>query len=249
MRGEHLTPAFDRLPRMLLLSLAGCALMPMANAGALAKLTAALPDMPAPPQGEVQWVARSMRMNGLPMTLKTFQSRLDPEQVFNHYESIAGRWGRHEFRRLRRLTNSNHRLLSIRSARHHITVEARATIRGCEGTITVSMPPERAIPDADSVFPRSANARIVSRQEYEDDGIEAEHLSLASAGSVRAEAHAFAAALRRGGWQILRHQTMQAQIRGVVIEAQRGGQHALLTLQPDRSGLSSTAIVVVWRKS
>lgn len=246
MRREPGKPPLDRLPRMLLLSLAGCALMPMANAGTLARLTAALPDVPAPPQGEVQWVARSMRMNGLPMTLKTFQSRLDPEQVFNHYESIAARWGRSEFRRS---ASHQHRLLSIRSARYHVTVEARATVSGCEGTITVSTPPERSAASVDSSFPRPASAHIVSRQEYEDDGIEAEHLSLVSTRSASVEALAFADALSRDGWQILRQQALQRQARGVVIEAQRGAEQVLLTLQPDRSRASTTAIVVVWRKS
>ena len=40
-----------------------------------------------------------MRMNGLPMTLKAFQSRLTPDALFNHYESQAHRWGRSEYRR------------------------------------------------------------------------------------------------------------------------------------------------------
>jgi hypothetical protein len=35
----------------------------------------------------------------------------------------------------------------------------------------------------------------------------------------------------------------------MVIEAQRGAQLAQLTLQPDQSLLSTTAIVIVWRKS
>ena len=246
MRKEQGKEATDRLPRILLLSLAGCALMPMANAGALAKLTASLPDLPAPPQGEVQWVARSMRMNGLPMTLKTFQSRLDPEQVLNHYESIAGRWGRNEYRRS---TVNRNRVLSIRSARYQITVESRATVGGCEGTITVSTPPERVAAAMRTAFPHPPTTHIVSRQEYEDDGIEAEHLSLASQRSASVEAQAFATALQRDGWQIVRHQGMHEHVRGVVIEAQRGAQQALLTLQPDRSRLSATAIVVVWRKS
>lgn len=246
VRNEQGKETTDRLPRMLLLSLAGCALMPMANAGALAKVTAALPDVPAPPQGEVQWVARSMRMNGLPMTLKTFQSRLDPEHVLNHYESIAGRWGRNEYRRS---TVNGNRLLSIRSARYHITVEARGTVRGCEGTITVSTPPEQSAAAVRTAFPHPPTARIVSRQEYEDDGIEAEHLSLSSARSATVEAQAFVTLLQREGWQIVRHQGMQEHFRGVLIEAQRGAQQALLTLQPDRSRPSATAIVVVWRKS
>jgi hypothetical protein len=236
----------EHISRLLMLSLAGCALMPMSHAGILAKLTATLPDVPAPPQGEVQWVAASMRMNGLPMTLKTFQSRLDPDRVFDHYESLARRWGRSEFRRT---TSGTHRLLAIRSAAYVITIEARETIGGCEGTITVSGMPEKAGAPGRTTFPHPSTVRIVSRQEYEDEGIEAEHLSFASSRTVVAEAEAFAAELLRAGWQILRQQSMQGRGRGVVIEAQHGSQQALVTVQPEENDRLATAVVVVWRKS
>lgn len=246
MNDEPARGSVGHLSRLLMLSLAGCAFMPMSNAGMLAKLTAGLPDVPAPPQGEAQWVAASMRMNGLPMTLKTFQSRLDTDRVFDHYESLAHRWGRSEFRRI---TNGTHRLLAIRSVTHVITIEARATIGGCEGTITVSGLPESATAPGRTDFPHPPTARVVSRQEYEDAGIEAEHLSFVSQRTVVVEAEAFAGELLRAGWQILRQQSMERRGRGVVIEAQHGSQQALVTLQTDSRERSRTAIVVVWRKS
>ncbi len=228
-----------RIPILLLL-------FAEANAGALSQLTAQLPDVPAPPQGSVHWIAPSMRMNGLPMTLKTFESRLAPQDVFHFYEGMAHRWGPSEFRRSRRGAQQQ---LAIRSRGHVITIEAAATIRGASGTIVVSVPPERAPASTDTRFPRPATARLVNLQEYEDDGIASEHLSLSSARSISVEAAAFSDALTREGWQILRQQPMQTAARGMVIEAQRGAQLALLTLQPDRSQPASTAIVVVWRKS
>ena len=54
--------------------------------------------------------------------------------------------------------------------------------------------------------------------------------------------------LTRNGWQVIRRQHMRETARGVVIEAQRGAQQALLTLQPDRAQPSMTAIVIVWKK-
>jgi hypothetical protein len=187
-----------------------------------------------------------MRMNGLPMTLKTFQSRLDADRVFDHYESLSHRWGRSEFRRA---IDGGRKVLAIRSAAFLITVEARETIAGCEGTITVSGLPENAAAPGRTEFPHPSTARIVSRQEYEDAGTEAEHLSFASSRAVVAETEAFADKLSRAGWQILRRQSMEGRGRGVVIEAQNGAQHALVTIQADRTDPSTTAIVVVWRKS
>lgn len=217
-----------------------------AGAGALSRLTADLPDLPAPPQGSVHWVAPAMRMNGLPMTLKTFESRLAPDDVIQFYEGLAHRWGRSEFRRSRQGTRQR---LSIRARDHLISIEATATVSGSTGTLVVSALPERVSATAVSRFPRSASAQLVSLQEYEDDGISAEHLSLSSARSIVVEAAAFSDALTREGWQILRQQPMQTAARGLVIEAQRGAELALITLQPDRSRSAGTAIVIVWRKS
>src|SRR5688500_2898307 len=67
------------------------------------RATSALPNLAAPPQGSAQWIARSMRMNGLPMTLKAFESRLSPESVLAHYESQLKSFGSHEMRRLVKL--------------------------------------------------------------------------------------------------------------------------------------------------
>ncbi|HMN46341.1 MAG TPA: hypothetical protein PKE27_17315 [Povalibacter sp.] len=226
---------------LLLLLLAG-----PAGAGALSRLTAELPDLPAPPQGSVHWVAPAMRMNGLPMTLKTFESRLAPADVFHFYEGLAHRWGRSELRRSRRGTGQ---LLSIRTRDHLISIEATATVSGSSGTLVVSVVPEQAGAVASSRFPRPASARLVSLQEYEDDGIASEHLSLSSARSIAVETAAFSDALTRAGWQVLRQQPMQTAARGMVIEAQRGAELALLTLQPDRTQSAATAIVIVWRKS
>ena len=218
----------------------------MAHAGVVARATASLPDLPAPPQGAAQWVAPSMRMNGLPMTLKAFESRLEPDAVYAYYESIAHRWGHSEFRRV---GQGSRQRLSIRTGDHLITVEAAPTTRGSRGTITVSQPPEKIkAMTAQSRFPRPASTRLVNWQEYDDAGIESEHLSLVSARSIAVEAAAFNNALLGDGWQIVRHDPQQ-ESRGTVIEAQRGAEMALLTFQRDRSTPATTAIVIVWRKS
>jgi hypothetical protein len=86
-------------------------LVPPAQAGSLARATEALPDLGAPPQGSTQWIARSMRMNGLPMTLRIFESRLPPDAVLSHYESFMKMQGTHESRRT---TNSPRQVLMLK---------------------------------------------------------------------------------------------------------------------------------------
>lgn len=94
-----------------------------------------LPNLAAPPQGSAQWIARSMRMNGLPMSLKAFESRLSPDAVLSHYESELKSSGSHD---VRRSVNAPWRVLMFKSHDHLITVQARPASAGSEGTILVS---------------------------------------------------------------------------------------------------------------
>src|SRR5687768_9151064 len=82
-----------------------------AQAGSLTRATESLPDLGAPPQGAAQWIAKSMRMNGLPMTLKVFETRLTPDAVLSHYESSVKAAGAHESRRM---TNAPWQVLMVK---------------------------------------------------------------------------------------------------------------------------------------
>jgi len=202
--------------------------------------------LPLPPQSEVQWVAKDMHMNGVPMTLQWVQSRLAPSALLDYYETQARDSGGGE---RRRSTNGEWQLLAIKSPRHYVTVQVRATIAGSEGTITTSELPLPLVAKLASKFPRPPTSRIVSLQEYDDDGIQSEHISLLSTRGVALEARTFSEQLVRAGWKILRQQPMRQVAAGVAIEAQRGAEQAFLTLQPHHAQPSLTAVVVVWKKS
>ncbi|MGH8177233.1 MAG: hypothetical protein ACREV5_13315 [Steroidobacter sp.] len=233
-----------KVASLLLSSLAAVALP--AHSGSLARLTDAFPELNAPPQGEAQWVARSMRLNGLPMTVKAFHSRLTPDAVMHHYES----WGRATGgAQLRRSMSAPWQVLAIQLPHHYITIQARAIRDGSEGTIAVTQPLDRAELATRTGFPRPPTTTIVNLQQYDDFGAESEHISLTSARSVAIEALAFSHLLVVEGWQVVRDQRSSAGTRGHVLEAQKGAQHALLTLMPDHGRPIATAIVIVWRKA
>lgn len=216
------------------------------DAGDLAKATAGLPEIDAPPQGETQWIAKSMRMNGLPMTLKSFHSRLSADSVLHHYEAWSRRYGGSESARSR---YGEWHMLAIRSARHYISIQARSTVDGSHGTIAVSRNLQRARVTLDTQFPIPPHARIVNLQQYDDFGMESEHISLSSARAPHLEAFAFSRLLAREGWQLVRKQPAHEIRRGHVIEAQKGAQHARLTIMPDQSSSAMTAVLIVWKKT
>lgn len=216
-----------------------------ARADNLARATAALPELASPPQGEAQWIARSMRMNGLPMTLKAFESRLSPDAVLSHYESLLRSAGTHE---ARRLVNSPWQVLMLKSREDFITVHARAVSHGSEGTILVSPAIEPATLRLQTDFPRPRTARIANLQQYDDAGMESEHISLSSARSPFTELQAFSQLLISDGWTVIDTRPAHEVARGYVMEAQRQAEHALLVIGPDATRPATTAIVIAWKK-
>src|SRR5262245_16217925 len=106
----------------------------LSGAGEIERQTARLPDVDAPPRGSAQWVARSMRMNGVPMTIKQFTTVLSVDEVFNFYES----WQRgRSLATLQRQVLDGWQLLSVNTGDYHISIRVRASRQGSEGTITV----------------------------------------------------------------------------------------------------------------
>ena len=98
-------------------------------------------------------------------------------------------------------------------------------------------------------FPLPSSVQVVTLQQYEDRGEQAEHISLASMRAPHVEALSYAQVLSRAGWQLVRDAPARSIQRGHVIEAQKGASHARLTFMPDRSNSRGTAIIIVWKKA
>jgi len=205
-----------------------------------------LPDIAAPTQGSAQWIARSMRMNGLPMSLKAFASRLSPDAVLAYYESELKSSGSHE---VRRAMNAPWHVLMFKSHDYLITVQARRAHAGSEGTILVSPALDPARLKAQTDFPRPSTTRIVNLQQYDDAGMRSEHISLSSERAPFTEAQAFSQLLITHGWNVIDTRPTRESYRGFVLEAQRQAEQALLVIIPDAARPSTTAIVVTWKKS
>jgi hypothetical protein len=206
-----------------------------ANAGDLLRETQQLPDV-AP---------------GVPMTIKSFAASTNAEEILYHYERQL-RMG--PDLKTKRSHEDGWRVLAVLAPRYYITIRARDTAHGTEGTIAVS--PALATVSASRVmsmgkrtsFPHPESTHVVNLQQYDDDGIEAEHISLVSARSVTIEAREFSSLLARQGWQLLRSEATAQRRGGHVIEAQKAAALALINLQRGDHG-GETSILIVWRKA
>jgi hypothetical protein len=187
-----------------------------------------------------------MRMNGLPMTLKAFQSRLPPEAVLAHYQSQFKLRSTHD---VRLSANQPWQVLTLRSSDSFITVHARAVSRGSEGTILVSPALESASLRLQSDFPRPSSTRVVNLQQYDDGGTESEQISLWSNRAPFTELQAFSQLLIGDGWTVRDTRPTRDLQRGYVMEAQRQAEHAQIVILPDSTQPGATAIVITWKKS
>jgi hypothetical protein len=214
------------------------------DAGAIAAQVRQLPDIPAPANGASAWVARAMRLNGVPMTIKRFTSSMNAEEVLHGYERTLRTRADMQTRRTQ---EKDWRVLAVMTGGYYATIRARDTNRGSEGTITVTPPLAHAKARKHTRFPHPRTAEILSVQEYDDDGIEAEHIGFVSRRSAALEARAFATALAKADWQLLRDEPT-ARHGGHVIEAQKAAEFAFINVRRAERG-EATMILVVWRKA
>lgn len=222
--------------------LAMCAVAPPCAPGSIARQTQTLPDIGAPAGGEAVWIARSMRLNGVPMTLKSFTSSTNADDVLHHYERTLR--SRADMK-TRRAHEGEWRVLAVMTDDYYATIRARNTPQGTDGLIIVTPPLADMKPKKRTRFPYPDSAAVISLQEYEDEGVEAEHISFVSRRSAAIEARAFAARLSQTGWQVLRNEATRTR-DGYVIEAQKGAALAFLNVR--RADNAGTTILAVWRK-
>jgi hypothetical protein len=216
-----------------------------AHAGSISRAAARLPDAPAPPFGQVNWIAESMRMNGLPMTIKAVYAQSSVEELFYFYES----WSKQlPDAQTRRWHTASSEVLSIKAANSLITIEVERALRGAQGTIVTTAPIERAALVKDTSFPHPSSLEVANLQQYEDDGREAEHIIFTSSRAPFLETQAMAGVLDAQGWTIVGEHPSETATQSYVIEAQRNAEQARITIAPDRSRRTSTMITVIWRK-
>jgi hypothetical protein len=217
--------------------------MNAAHAGSIARAVEKFPDLPAPPQGEMQWVARSMRMNGLPMTIQALYSHSAPDEVVHFYES----WATHvSGAQTKRSHTHDVEMLSIRSNSFLITLELRHVITGTQGTIVTSSPPERATMSTKTKFPHPTSWRVANLQQYDDAGKETEHITFTSEQAPAHDAQAIAELLASSGWTLVNEHASNAY--EFLVEAQHDAELARVVITNDVDHRVNSLVTVLWSK-
>lgn len=60
----------------------------VANAQVFTKSATPWPEFPSPPKSKVEWVSNDMKVNGIPMKVLTFNSKVSKNEVIAYYQSL-----------------------------------------------------------------------------------------------------------------------------------------------------------------
>ncbi len=161
---------------------------------------AAPPEVTAPPDSRVQWVGKDMTHNGVPMSVRRFDTRLSPAAVLQFYRD---RWTSGPRRPPVENQVGGWSIIGRRVDGYYVTVQVRPGAGGSEGFIGVStLPRLEDEPELDQDFPRLAGTRVVSDTRSEDEGKSGQTLVLHNDYSVLANARYYREQLPARGWAL-----------------------------------------------
>ncbi len=237
MNHAHRPTFFTRSSRFAALaSLAACALL---SADALAE-ELNCPPFPEP-KAKLEWVAPFMVYNGIPMSVRRFDSELTPAEILAFYrrawsggppnmapvEGEAAPW----------------QTIAIARGKCFFTVQVQAAGRtGSTGMLSVSQAPDgpRVI-SPDHKLPMLSGSKVINDIEHSDDGKSARTLLLSNSFSPQSNADFYRQTLADQGWRPISSYQMETKNGpGITVVMKRGLAEASLVIT--RSGTQTTVL-------
>lgn len=207
------------------------------------KASLSLPSLDAPSELGMQWVAPSMALNGLPMSIREFDTRWSSADVLDFFErEYAGD-------KAVRRNDDNMESLGWRDGDYYFSVQAQGTANGSIGQLVVSLAPEMGEPDLDTKFPMPPGAQVVTKIDSLDFGQVAETLTLLTTRSPSATLRWYRSQMPRQEWHLIPFQGQVNSKQGQ-LQFQRGAQHCQVTVSKGGADYGGqTVVLATWIKS
>lgn len=186
------------------------------------------------PKAHLEWVAPYMLYNGVPMSVKRFDSDLAPEDILEFYrrawkegrggpaaiENAVGPW----------------QTISVAREKCFFTVQVQASGKGSTGLLSATRAPEKVrVIDSDKALPMMSGSTVINDIEHHDRGKSARTLLLSNSFSAESNADFYRRSLGDQGWTaISSYQMTTAKGPGITIVLKRGLEEASLVIT--RSG-------------
>jgi hypothetical protein len=224
----------NRTPIMI-----GAALFAMLSSGNAAEQLDC-PRFPEP-KARLQWVAPYMVYNGVPMSVKRFDSEQTPAQILAFYRNAwsAGPGGTAplEYR------VEPWETIAVARGKCFFTVQVQESgNNGSTGLLSMTQAPDRVrVVDSDKALPMMSGSTIINDIEHRDDGKAARTLLLSNTFSAESNADFYRQSLRDQGWKTVSSYQMKTKKGpGITLVMKRGLEEASLVIT--RSG-SNTMVL------
>jgi hypothetical protein len=186
-----------------------------------------------------------MLRNGLPMSIRAFAT---PDSTDDVIEYFMHEWKKQAYSPNSESLGDGKRRVGALIGEYYISVHAYPTSRGSEGFIVVTTDPVDSTPKKDTSLSLPRSLRVITKDEYLDDGIVAESLTAVSDRSIRVESNEIARHLRTNGWAEVQN-VSGTKLRNVnQMEFQKNAQQIQVTLTSEKS-MQKTVMLLHWRKN
>jgi hypothetical protein len=213
-------------------------------AGLLSVASAEELDCPAFPQPEakVQWVAPYMLFNGVPMSVKRFDSDKSPDVILAFYrrvwngsgsaapvENVVGQW----------------QTIGVKRGKCFFTVQVQAAGKtGSTGLLSATQPLAGPRIASDQKLPMMSGSTVINDIEHRDDGKNARTILLSNTFSAQSNADFYRQNLADQGWKMISsYQITTGKGPGITLVMKRDLAEANLVIT--RSGSQTTVLATL----
>jgi len=157
------------------------------------------PEMPSPPKAKVQWVADSMRVNGVPTRVMQFQSQAGRAEIVEYYRAYWS--GGYPTKPSIKLLGAS-TVISQKHGPYLMTVKVEDALRGSsQGLIAVSQVAGSKVEFNAGTLPLMPGARIVSVVESSDPGKRNREVVVFNRQALASVMQFYQASYENNGWR------------------------------------------------
>jgi hypothetical protein len=189
------------------------------------------PAFPEPKPAALQWVSPYMIYNGVPMSIKRFDSEQKPEQILAFYRQ-AWKNGPVGSAPLEYTVDPWQTIASVRG-KCFFTVQVQAAGRnGSTGLLSATQAPDQPrVIDSDKALPMMSGSTVINDIEHYDDGKNARTLLLTNTFSAESNADFYRQTLIDQGWRpVSSYQMTTKSGPGITLIMKRGLAEASLVI-------------------
>jgi len=159
------------------------------------------PELPLPPKADVQWVAQSMRVNGIPTRVLQFQSRANRAEIVEYYRA---HWtGGYPLKPSVKAVDDS-TVVGQKHGPYLMTVTVRDAPRdGSQGLIAVAQVAGSKVDLEPGALPMMPGAHVVRVVESDDPGKHSRELVVVTPQPAQSVVHFYQAHFQNAGWHQL----------------------------------------------